>query len=185
VTHIAIQQSAGTDTVVARAVAGDEDAFARLISEHNAAMARVAYVIAGDREAALDAVQSAWAIAWQRLGGLRDEAQVRAWLVAIAANEARQHRRRQRRATLVGLDNALGEVGSPDPSDMADAQDLGRVLQRLSPDDRRLLALRFVAGMESPEIARHMGLSASGVRSRLWRLVERLRSDLGIEQVDR
>ena len=27
-----------------------------------------------------DAVQSAWSIAWQRIGGLRDPSQVRAWL---------------------------------------------------------------------------------------------------------
>jgi hypothetical protein len=31
-------------------------------------MDRVAYVIAGDVESANDAVQAAWAIAWQRLG---------------------------------------------------------------------------------------------------------------------
>ena len=62
-TDIAVKQPSVGDTLVERAAAGDEIAFARLIAEHNAAMARVAYVIVGDREATLDAVQSAWTIA--------------------------------------------------------------------------------------------------------------------------
>ena len=53
-----------------------------------------------------------------------------------------------------------------------------RALAHLKPDDRRLLALRFVAGFDSTEIARHTGLSASGVRSRLARLLDRLRTEI-------
>ena len=53
-------------------------------------MARVAYVVAGDAELAADAVQSAWEVAWRRLRTLRQPDRIRAWLVAIAANEARQ-----------------------------------------------------------------------------------------------
>jgi DNA-directed RNA polymerase specialized sigma24 family protein len=41
-----------------------------------------------------------------------------------------------------------------------------------------LLALRFAAGLDSSQIAEQLGLSASGVRSRLSRLIERLRLDL-------
>ena len=166
------------ETLVLRAAAGDELAFARLIAEHNAAMARVAYVIVGDREMTLDAVQSAWTIAWRRIGGLRNPALIRPWLVAIAANEARQQRRRDRSRPVVDISFALETTGSMDPSDTADVVDLERALRNLDADDRRLLALRFVAGLESPEIAHHLGLSASGVRSRLSRLIDRLRTEL-------
>jgi DNA-directed RNA polymerase specialized sigma24 family protein len=41
--------------------------------------------------------------------------------------------------------------------------------------------MRYVAGLDSSEIARQMGISASGVRSRLARLLERLREDLALE----
>ena len=47
-----------TTSTVQRAAAGNEAAFAALVAEHHAAMARVAYVILGDRDAAQDAVQS-------------------------------------------------------------------------------------------------------------------------------
>jgi DNA-directed RNA polymerase specialized sigma24 family protein len=48
----------------------------------------------------------------------------------------------------------------------------------LKPEERGLLAMRYVVGLDSHDIARAAGLSASGVRSRLSRLVERLRRDL-------
>jgi RNA polymerase sigma-70 factor (ECF subfamily) len=166
------------ERTVALAATGDEAAFARLVAEHHAAMARVAYVIVGDADHARDAVQGAWALAWRRIGSLRDPAQVRPWLVAIAANEARQLLRRQRARPVVDISTALDRAGSGDPADTIATVDLARALARLDPDDRTLLALRYVAGLDSTEIAVHLGLSASGVRSRLARLLERLRTEL-------
>ena len=148
-------------------------------------MARVAFVICGEREATLDAVQNAWTIAWRRLGSLRDPSQVKSWLIAIAANEARQHVRHARRAVVVDISHAMEQRGGQDPAESASVVDLARALGGLSADDRRLLALRFVAGLDSPEIAQLVGLSSSGVRSRLSRLVDRLRAELepvGLEQ---
>lgn len=173
-----VPSAAAGEALVRNAACGDETAFARLIAEHNAAMARVAYVIVGDREMTLDAVQSAWTIAWRRIGGLRDPSQVRQWLVAIAANEARQQRRRERRATVVDISHAIERVGHDDPGADPALVDLERALRKLDRDDRRLLALRFVAGFDSTEISHQLGMSASGVRSRLARLIDRLRADL-------
>jgi DNA-directed RNA polymerase specialized sigma24 family protein len=59
---------AALEATVRSAATGDEAAFARLVTEHHASMARVAFVISGDAETTLDAVQSAWAIAWRRMG---------------------------------------------------------------------------------------------------------------------
>jgi RNA polymerase sigma factor (sigma-70 family) len=67
---------------------------------------------------------------------------------------------------------------STDPSDRVELLDLQRAVSRLSPDDRCLLALRFAAGLASAEIGSHLGLSPSGVRTRLARLIDQLRRDL-------
>ncbi len=167
------------DATVRLAATGDEAAFTRLVEQHHAAMARVAYVIVGDVEAARDAVQAAWAIAWRRLGSLREPAQVRSWLVAVAANEARQAVRRSRRGgPVVDISAALDKRGAGDPADQIANVDLARALRGLAADDRALLALRFAAGLDSNEIASQLGLSASGVRSRLARLLDRLRTEL-------
>jgi RNA polymerase sigma-70 factor (ECF subfamily) len=166
---------------VHRAVAGEEAAFERLVADHHAAMARVAYVVCGDAETTRDAVQSAWSQAWRRIGSVRRPEQIRSWLVAIAANEARQAVRRRRRRAVVEIPLAVDHSGDTDPTDGIGLLDLARVLRGLKPDDRVLLALRYEAGLDSTEIAERLGLSASGVRSRLARLIERLRTDLALD----
>jgi RNA polymerase sigma factor (sigma-70 family) len=174
----AVQDTSAIETTVGLAARGDEAAFARLVTEHQSSMARVAFVICGDPEATRDAVQSAWSIAWRRIRTLRDPDQVRPWLIAIAANEARQTIRRQRRRPVLDLSDAMEHDAGGDPAEAIGLVDLQRALAHLKPDDRRLLALRFVAGLDSTEIARHTGGSASGVRSRLARLIDRLRTDI-------
>jgi RNA polymerase sigma factor (sigma-70 family) len=104
-----------------------------------------------------------------------------AWLVAIAANEARQAVRRRRRERVVDISDDVARMESGHVDDATEVVDLDRALRGLKPEDRSLLALRYAAGLDSSEIARHMGMSASGVRSRLARLIERLREDLALE----
>jgi RNA polymerase sigma-70 factor (ECF subfamily) len=177
-TDITVTEPPAAERAVRLAATGDEAAFASLVAEHHQSMAKVAYAITGDVEAARDAVQSAWSIAWRRMATLRDPGRVRAWLIAIAANEARQSLRRQRGPGVVDISAALGAGAAGDPADRIGTVDLDRALRRLKPDDRTLLALRFVAGLDSGEIAAQLGMSASGVRSRLSRLIERLRTEL-------
>lgn len=176
-TGAAVRDTTRIETTVRLAADGDQAAFAGLVDEHHAAMARVAYVVAGDAELAADAVQAAWEVAWRRLRSLRQPDRIRAWLVAIAANEARQSLRRQRR--IIFTDPSAFEMPGPDDaSDSIDLVDLQDALKSLKPDERALLALRYVAGLDSSEISAQLGMTASGVRSRLARLLERLRMDL-------
>ena len=44
--------------------------------------------------------------------------------------------------------------------------------------DRTLLGLRYVAGFDATEIGVAMGMSASGVRTRLSRVLDRLRTEV-------
>ena len=166
------------DDVLSRARRGDTAAFRTLVDAHHAELVRVAYVICGDVELARDAAQAAWIKAWQGLPGLRDPERLRPWLVAIVGNEARQSLRARRR-------RSIRELPMPDdgqePSSAApasDTMDLAAALHRLEPLDRELLAMRYLVGLGSDEIARATGRSASGVRARLSRLTSRLREDL-------
>lgn len=163
--------------LVAQASGGDQMAFARIVAAHHEDLVRVCMVICRDADLANDAVQEAWSIAWRQLPKLREPERLRSWLVAIAANEARQALRRQRRRTVVEL-----RVERSDPDEGTGVWgsniDLRNALGRLSPADRELLALRYVAGFDSSELSRFTGLSASGVRARLQRLLVVLRSEL-------
>jgi len=162
-----------------QAAAGDAIAFARIVDAHHADMIRVAYVVSGgSQELADDAVQAAWTIAWQKLGSVRDPMRLKPWLVSVAANEARQLCRRQRRRAVVELDVEFAERGGVDPADLADDVDLHRAIEGLSADDRTLLALRYEAGLDSAEIGALAGRPASTIRWRLARLIARLRKEL-------
>jgi RNA polymerase sigma-70 factor (ECF subfamily) len=128
-------------------------------------------------------VQSAWAVAWRKLGSLRDPDRLKPWLVSVAANEARQLCRRARIGTVVQIDlgsadPGVADPGEPDPADRADALDLEGALHRLSVDERSLLALRYEAGLDSTEIGAVLGRPAATVRWRLARLRARLRKEL-------
>ena len=99
--------------------------------------------------------------------------------MTVAANEAKQLlRKRRRRAEVEVATDATRVPGGIDPaSDVVDI-DVRDALARLDPDDRALLALRYVAGFDSTELARAIGISPSGTRNRLERLLKRLREEL-------
>jgi RNA polymerase sigma-70 factor, ECF subfamily len=167
--------------MVDRAIAGDEIAFARIVAAHHDDLSRVAYVITRDADLAQEAVQEAWTTCWRQLSRLREPERLRQWLVAICANHARQLMRRSRRHTVVEYDVAAAQDRPGRASDWAADLDLRNALARLSADDRALLALRYVAGLDSTELAHFSGLSPSGTRARLARLLAGLRKELAYD----
>jgi RNA polymerase sigma-70 factor (ECF subfamily) len=171
--------SAAIATTVERAIAGDEVAFARIVGAYHLDLVRVAFVICGDEGLAEDAAQAAWWIAWRKLPSLRDRDRPKPWLVTIAANEARKLVRREHRLGIVEIAMAADPSPAGDPGGTIDHVDLANALLHLKPEDRVLVALRYAAELDSSELAPVMGISASGVRTRLSRLLDRLRKELG------
>ena len=97
--------------------------------------------------------------------------------MSVAANEARQMVRSRGRRTVREL--AVGDPTMPRDVDHAAMIDLADALGRLDPKDRAIVGLRFIGGFDSTEVGRAMGMTATGVRVRLHRLLGRLRKDLG------
>ena len=177
VTRTAAGQQLG---VLASAAAGDKIAMRRIVADHHEDMRRVCAYIAGDLGTADDATQAAWVIALKRLREVRESAHLRPSLMRVAANEAKQllRKRRSRERFEVATD-ASREPGGHDPATGLSGVDLRAAMSRLDPDDRALLAMRYVAGFDSVELSAATGLSPSGTRSRIERLLRRLREDLG------
>lgn len=166
--------------LVRAAIGGDEEAFATIVEQHRVSMTRVAYLVCGSADLAEEAVQAAWPIVWRRLSTVRDPDRIGAWLASVAVNEARQLVRRRLRRSVVEISVASRDTDvASDPSANVADIDLARALSKLSPEDRSLLALRYVAGVDSFELGRSLGMSASGTRRRLARLLARLRTELG------
>ena len=143
-------------------------------------MYRVCVAVGRDAAIASDGVQAAWKIAWRKLGTVRD--------AATAQGVARRHRgqRDEVAAEEAAPKRSLAEVawtpsgrpGGIDPAAGVASIDLRTSLERLDPDERALLAMRYVAGFDATELATAIGISPSGTRTRLERLMARLRQEL-------
>lgn len=150
--------------------------FAELVQQHHRDLLRLAYGMCGDRTLAEDAVQATWEKAWRGLPTLREPTRLRNWLLTIAANEVRRQLRRQRLRRVL---EPLGRVDAPEAS-LPDAPhyDLAVALKTLGVRDRQLLSLKYGVGLTSEEIGTQLGISASGVRVRLQRVLVHLRQEV-------
>lgn len=167
---------------MARAKAGDVEAFEILVARHQARALRLAYTIASaDAE---DAVQDAFVKAYRALGGFRTGAAFQPWLLKIVANEARNRRRSSGRRAQLALRAAArprAEGGlSPEDSALADEQHrvLIDAISTLPDRDREVIACRWFVGLDEAEMATVLNCRPGTVKSRLSRALDRLRAVL-------
>ena len=153
------------------------DEFEQLVDRYQPALMRLAYGMSGDRSVAEDAVQACWQAAWRSREQI-DRARIRGWLFTVTANQVRRALRRRRlREVLHGRLQPPSSRGEVDPRHV----DLAAALRGLDLRDRQLVALRYGLGLTSEEIGEQLGLSASGARVRLQRVLMRLRKELSDE----
>ena len=172
-----------TDTklvgTVTSAAKGDDIAFGRIVADHHDDMRRVCVFVTRDEALAEEAVQIAWSVAWQKLGSLRDPERLRPWLIRIAVNEAKRLlSKRSRRTSVEFVAHSAPVVGGVDPATGIERIDVLAAMERLKPDDRGLIAMRYVMGFDATELAAATGMSPAATRQRLKRLLDRLRRDL-------
>src|SRR5512135_1287942 len=144
--------------LVRLALAGDEAAFARIVRLHRTGMVRTCFLVTLEMAGALDAVASAWPVAWDRLATLEDPARLGPWLCSIAAGEAREVVLFGARGLPLGrLSEGPEAVTRPDAVALARDAELAGVLAEFRVEDRVLLALRDVAGLTPDELGRATG----------------------------
>lgn len=162
------------------AARGDRHAFATLVEIESMMAYRVAYGILGSHADAEDATQDAFVRAWRDLPALRDPARWSAWLRRLVVRSAIDRARRTRRQATVRLDpaaaGAFDPVGPDEIAPVAAQDELLRALAGLSPDDRAVIALRFAADLEVPDVAAALGIPLGTAKSRLHRALARLRA---------
>lgn len=159
---------------IARAKAGDRNAFSELVRSHQSAVYRYLLRMLGSRDDALDLAQDAFVRAWQALPQWQPEARFRTWLLRIAHNAALDALRRRRRVEFVALDDSLEpEAPAAGPERQAQVTQQVRQLEtslgRLPPEHRDILLLREVEALSYEEIGQVLSLSEGTVKSRLAR----------------
>lgn len=157
--------------LVARALAGDDDAFAELVRLGAPAALGAARRITGDPGLAEDAAQEAFLRAYRALRNYRHESSFAAWVRKIAVRTAIDILRRRR------PEDALpDETRSPGSEEKRheDADLLREALRHLSPLDREILRAREVEGESDKVIARRFDMTVTAVRVRMHRARKKL-----------
>ena len=142
---------------------------------------RLARAILTDEREAEDAVQDACLTAWQKGGSLRDQDRFDAWFERVLINGCRDRlRRRQRqRVRAIALQSAwTGEGTAPDPGARAGDPDLDAAFDRLDPDHRLVVLLRYWRDMSLEDIADRLDLPLGTVKSRLHYALRTMRTTL-------
>src|SRR5262245_24195345 len=133
--------------LVEAAQRGDHEAFETLAAAAGARLLTVARMVLRDGHQAEDAVQDALVRAWQSLPQLRDPDRWDAWLrrlvVRACADQARRRSRRVAEVRMIGIEAAAGDQATS----VDDQDELDRGFQRLKPDQRTALVLRFYLGL--------------------------------------
>ena len=166
-------------TLVQRAIQGDEEAYASLMTMAGDRLLAIAFRILRDLQAAEDAVQVALVSAWRDLPSLRDPDRFEAWLTRLLIRacyaEARRHRRWSVRMRVLPLE---GPEGPDTTLSIADRDQLDRGFQRLPVDQRAIFILHHYLGWTHAEIAQNLDIPIGTAKSRLYYATQTLRAAL-------
>ena len=141
-----------------------------LYQAHALGLIRLAYLMLGERQAAEDVVQEAFAGLYRRWEKLSDPGKALPYVRSSVLNGCRTQLRRHGRApavTAAGLADALLPVVSAESAVLSAEQSrtVLQALRQLPPRQREVLVLRFYLDLSEPEIAAAMGIGPSTVRS--------------------
>jgi RNA polymerase sigma-70 factor (ECF subfamily) len=164
--------------IIQQVLAGDVEAFSRLVDRHYDRCARIAMRILGNREDAEEAIQDAFLRAFRALASYEDRERFSAWLSRILINQCRTIRARVQRREEVFSHLELGDAEL-----FADAEsvesvwpDLERALAQLPADQREAVVLRYSDDLTYEEMARITGAGESALKMRVQRAFARLRA---------
>lgn len=164
--------------LVARARQGDEAAWTALVRGHQEPVFRLAYLmLGGAREtaaAAEDVAQETFVRAYENLDRFEDGRPLRPWLLAIAANVARNRKRSRGRYWAAirrwwQAQRTEKAVTALAQDERDDAHLLWQAIQRLSTAHQQALYLRYFLDMAEAEMAEVLSVAPGTVKSRLYR----------------
>jgi RNA polymerase sigma-70 factor (ECF subfamily) len=164
--------------LVVRCQAGDPAAFAELVDRYQPRLRYYLSKMLPGTSAAEDAAQDVWYDVVRAVPRLANPGAFRAWLYRIARDRAWRVLRRRPPPHRPIVDVDVAANGTADEFTAEDAAAVHAALDRLAPEHREVVVLRFIEDMTYDEIARVAGCPVGTVRSRLHHAKRALRRAL-------
>jgi RNA polymerase sigma-70 factor (ECF subfamily) len=176
-------------SLVQQCAAGDEDACARLVTDHQRMVYQLGLHLLGDQQEALDLSQEVFLRVFRTLPQFRGHSTLKTWIYRIVVNQASNRQRwwrRRHRSQQVALEDHAAVYGElPDSSRVAapdevlqqreTADRVWTALETLPFDQRTVIVLREIDGLSYDEMAATLGVAVGTVKSRLARARANLR----------
>jgi RNA polymerase sigma-70 factor (ECF subfamily) len=181
--HDACPPSRALDEADIRAsLAGDPEAYRRLVERHQQQVSRIAWRFSRDRRVHEELVHDVFVEAYLGLAGFKGSSPFSYWLSRIATRVGyhywKQEARRQKSEGLTAEELEQWASGDADPLEAHDAAVLvHKVLGLLPPRDRLVLTLRYLEEYDVAETAERTGWTQTMVK------VQTLRARRKLEKV--
>lgn len=174
--------------IVVRVLKGDKQAYALLIEEYKNPIYNLAYRMTNNRQDAEDLAQETFLRSFRELPRFDINRRFYTWFYTISLNIIRNHLKKaglktdfQKMETFFDID--VTAIKKAELNDFDDANDLHKerqaqletCLQKLSPQLRELLVLRFYQGLSFEMISEITGFSQSAAKMRVYRGLEKLK----------
>jgi RNA polymerase sigma-70 factor (ECF subfamily) len=155
--------------LIQRAKDGDGAALGKIYDLHQPAIYRYILYRVGSDAAAEDLTSEVFVRLVDNLDGFRYRGRpLLAWLYTIARNLVSDHHRLVGRVQRIPLDETIA-AQTPDPEGVADLainyERLAVALDQLTEDQRQVILLRFIEGLDNQTVAQVLGKSYGAVKA--------------------
>jgi RNA polymerase sigma-70 factor (ECF subfamily) len=176
------------ERLIARAAAGETNAFRVLYERHRSDVARLVYRMLGGRGDLDDVIQEVFVQVYKSLKDFRGQAKFSTWLHRVTVNVVLMHRRAAK-SRPVFADEPARDAAAQDrdvrPDEDAERRErvraFGRLLDRLADKKRIVFVLHELEGISPSEIAQIVGAPVLTVRTRLFYARREIEAMLGEE----
>ncbi|MDP1821695.1 MAG: RNA polymerase sigma factor [Archangium sp.] len=161
---------------------GEREAIGRFFDRFEREVNRLVWTMLGADPEHDDLVNEAFETMLKKISSLRLPGAMYGWVRQITVNTVRMELRRRRWRLFTSNDEAVlthPDLNVPDEQERARLRHLYAALGRLNPDDRTLVVLRHLEGLELTELADTLDCSLSTLKRRLARAEHRLARTLG------
>ena len=169
------------ELLVLKCQQGDKEAFEELVARWQKCLWHYAHQMTGSEAAAWDIVQETWLGIIKGIRKLEDVDVFPQWTFRIANNKCADWLRKQHLQSRLNSELVKQEQkeSNKDRNDDEKAESLNAAIEKLSPDSRALLTLRYREGFDIGQIAEILCIAEGTVKSRIHRTLERLRQVMG------